>query len=269
MLAFPNCKINLGLNIIAKRPDGYHDIETVFYPLPLQDVLEIISSDELEFSSSGGSIPGDPEENLCVKAWHLLKQDFPRLPPVKIHLYKNIPIGAGLGGGSSDAAQTLILLNEKFSLGINREQFARYALQLGSDCAFFIYNQPCFAKGRGEVLDPIELDTSSWSLVIVYPPLHVSTSWAYANARPAPLRTSLKEIISLPIAQWKDRLANDFEEAVFHEFPAIRQVKEKLYSHGALYAALSGSGSAVFGIFPKNKIAGIAFETGYQVFYLN
>lgn len=269
MLAFPNCKINLGLNIIAKRPDGYHDIETVFYPLPLQDVLEIISSDKLEFSSSGGSIPGDPEENLCVKAWHLLKQDFPRLPPVKIHLYKNIPIGAGLGGGSSDAAQTLILLNEKFSLGINREQFARYALQLGSDCAFFIYNQPCFATGRGEELETLRLNLGAYSFLLVAPPVHIDTRWAYSLIKPRLPALSLKEILRLPVEQWKGRMKNDFEEGVFENYPMIKAVKEQLYVKGALYAAMSGSGSAVFGIFPKNKIAGIVFETGYQVFSIN
>lgn len=269
MITFPNCKINLGLNIIAKRPDGYHDIETIFYPLLVKDALEVVVAEKLRFTATGIPVPGRSEENLCVKAWQLLKNDFPLLPPASIHLHKVIPTGAGLGGGSSDAAQTLILLNEKFSLGISPEQLARYALQLGSDCAFFIYNRPCLASGRGEILQPIELDISPWSLVIVCPPLHVSTASAYANARPAPLRTSLKEIISLPITQWKDRLANDFEEPVFHEFPAIRQVKEKLYSSGALYSSLSGSGSAVFGIFPKNKIAGINFDTDYRVFHLN
>ncbi len=269
MIAFPNCKINLGLNIVSRREDGYHDIETVFYPLPLQDVLEIISSDKLEFSSSGRSIPGDPEENLCIKAWHSLKQDFPRLPPVKIHLHKNIPIGAGLGGGSADAAQTLVLLNEKFGLGILAEQLALYALQLGSDCAFFIYNRPCIATGRGERLEPLPLDLGAYSFLLVAPPVHIDTRWAYSLIEPGLPALPLKDILRLPMEQWKGRMKNDFEEGVLESYPLIKTVKEQLYAKGALYAAMSGSGSAVFGIFPKNKIAGIAFETGYQVSIIN
>lgn len=269
MITFPNCKINLGLNIIAKRPDGYHDIETVFYPLPLQDALEIIGSDKLEFSSSGRPIPGDPKGNLCVKAWHLLKQDFPRLPPVKIHLYKNIPIGAGLGGGSADAAMTIRLIDEKFQLQLTAEQQAHYAGQSGSDCAFFIYNRPCFATGRGEELEPLRLDLSAYSFLLVAPPVHIDTRWAYSLIEPRLPGLPLKEILRLPVEQWKGRMENDFEEGVFESYPLIKAVKEQLYVKGAIYAAMSGSGSAVFGIFPKNKIAGITFETGYQVFSIN
>lgn len=269
MLSFPYIKINLGLHILARRPDGYHDIETVFYPLPVMDALEAITSEKLSLITHGLPVPGDPEDNLCMKAWNLLKKDFPELPPVRIHLLKNIPVGAGLGGGSSDAAFMIRLLDEKFQLGLGPERQLNYAQTLGSDCPFFIRGRPCLARGRGEILEPVALDLGSYSFVVVCPPIPVSTAWAYTQVTPSPSRPSLNDLIRLPVVQWKERLVNDFEVPVFRKFPAIGRIKAQLYSSGALYASLSGSGSALFGIFPKNKTAGIAFDTGCRIFYLN
>ena len=185
MIVFPNCKINLGLNVLGKRPDGYHNIETVFYPLPFYDVLEVIQSSNnqqpVELFLSGNKIEGKTENNLCVKAYHLLKKDFPQLPPVKIYLHKVIPAGAGLGGGSADGAFTLILLNDKFHLQLSQQQLLNYALQLGSDCPFFIINKPCFAQQRGEILEPIQLNLSAYKLIIINPGIHVNTGWAFTQ----------------------------------------------------------------------------------------
>lgn len=257
MILFPNCKINLGLHIIGKRADGYHNLQTVFYPLNLCDALEVIphqtpnSPSACSFTSSGLTIAGDPENNLCVKAFHLLKQDFPQLPSLQLHVHKVIPMGAGLGGGSADGAFTLRLLNDQFALGLTTEQLLLYALQLGSDCPFFIYNKPCFATSRGEVLEPFEVDLSDHRIVVVHPGIHVSTAWAFAQLHPAPPEASLKEILLQPIATWKDQLINDFELAVLDQYPVIQEIKQELYKQGAMYASLSGSGSAVYGIFPK------------------
>jgi 4-diphosphocytidyl-2-C-methyl-D-erythritol kinase len=189
VIAFPNCKINLGLHILQKRADGFHDLETVFYPIPLRDGLEIIqnasaSPNQIEFTLSGLAIDAKPEDNICVKAYHLLKKDFPQLPPVKMHLHKTIPSGAGLGGGSADGAFTLLLLNKKINLDLNEEQLTQYALQLGSDCPFFIINKPSYATGRGENLQAIELDLSSYQIVVVNPGIHINTGWAFSQITP-------------------------------------------------------------------------------------
>jgi 4-diphosphocytidyl-2-C-methyl-D-erythritol kinase len=255
VVVFPNCKINLGLHIIRKRADGYHDLETVFYPVPLTDALEIITETSaqtgISFSSSGLHIDTAEESNLCMKAYRLLKKDFPRLPPVKMHLHKAIPMGAGLGGGSADAAFTLMLLNNKFNLSLSTNQLINYSLQLGSDCPFFIINKACFATGRGEVLEEISLDLSAYKIAIVNPGIHINTGWAFSQIRPAQPNISIREIMQEPVGMWKDRLVNDFEKPVLAHYPQLQLLKEQLYKLGALYAAMSGSGSTFYGVFDK------------------
>lgn len=271
MIVFPNCKINLGLNILGKRNDGYHDLETIFYPVPLTDALEIIENKQpgknpvLPFTSSGLPIAGKPASNLCVKAYRLLKKDFPGLPAVLIHLHKIIPSGAGLGGGSADGAFALKMLNEMFELGLSTEQLIKYALQLGSDCPFFIINKPCFATGRGEVLEEISLDLSAYKMVIVNPGIHIDTGRAFLHLTPALPKRSVKEIIAGPIESWKDDLKNDFEKPVFPQHREIADIKDSLYLKGAIYASMSGSGSTVFGFFPKEKELQLSFPASYFV----
>ena len=268
MIVFPNCKINLGLHILQKRADGFHDLETVFYPVPLQDGLEIIQNPssfatEIEFTSSGLEIDVQPETNICYRAFLSLKKDFPHLPSIKIHLHKTIPAGAGLGGGSADGAFTLLLLNKKFNLGLSPEQLVDYALRLGSDCPFFILNQPCFATGRGEFLERLEIDLSMYRFVLINPNIHIATGWAFSQINPTRERVSLKEVIARPITEWKESLKNDFEQAVFIQYPQIRKVKEHLYEAGAVYASLSGSGSTVYALFPKNIHPQFEFPASY------
>jgi|SRR6185437_1010148 len=250
MIIFPNAKINIGLNVISRRPDGYHNLETIFYPVKINDALEIIETDELSFQSSGLEIPGRVEDNLCIKGYHLLKKDFD-IPPVKIHLHKHIPIGAGLGGGSADAAFFIRLVNQYFSLGLTDVQMTGYARQLGADCAFFIQNKPLFAFDKGDEFESIKLDLSNYKIVVVMPPVHVSTAEAYGGVKPAPVQHSLMELIYKPVGEWKHYIKNDFEASVFKNHPAIRGVKAALYEAGAIYASLSGSGASVFGIFDK------------------
>jgi 4-diphosphocytidyl-2-C-methyl-D-erythritol kinase len=272
VIVFPNCKINLGLHIVRKRTDGYHDLETIFYPLPLYDVLETIRQKDgdtgasgIMFSNSGFSINGQHKDNLCVKAYQLLKDDFPQLPPVKIHLHKTIPIGAGLGGGSADAAFTLRLMNEKFGMNLSTDQLINYSLQLGSDCPFFIINKPCFAAGRGEELDPITISLSAYKFVIVNPGIHVNTTAAFSGVTPGPPVKSVREIVQKPIETWKDELINDFEKSVFEQYPEIESIKTRLYNDGALYASMSGSGSTVYGIFKKEYVRQFSFPSNYLV----
>lgn len=248
MIIFPDAKINIGLNITERRPDGYHNLDTVFYPVKINDVLEIIESDTLSFESSGLSIPGRTEDNLCIKAWHLLKKDH-NIPSVKIYLHKHIPIGAGLGGGSSDAAYFIRLMNKSFDLNLSVEQMQDYARTLGADCAFFIESKPVFAYGKGDQFKPVDLDLSGYKIVLVMPPAHVSTAGAYRGVRPAPVKTSLQELITLPIAEWRKYIKNDFEESIFKNHAVVRGAKAALYEAGAEYASMSGSGASVFGIF--------------------
>jgi 4-diphosphocytidyl-2-C-methyl-D-erythritol kinase len=264
MVVFPNCKVNLGLKILRKREDGFHDLETVFYPLRVCDVLEAVRSAEFGLHSTGRSIPGDPSQNLCIKAYYLLKKDFPDLPLIRIHLYKNLPIGGGLGGGSSDGAHMLQLLNIEFQLGLTPAQLQSYAAQLGSDCPFFLLNQPCLGTGRGQQLEPLVLDLSVYSFLIVHPGFHISTEDAFAKCTPDTGGRSLKEIISLPIARWAGELVNDFEKPVFQEYPSLRAIKEQLYRRGAIYAAMSGSGSSLFGIFGKDKADATGWGSGCE-----
>jgi 4-diphosphocytidyl-2-C-methyl-D-erythritol kinase len=248
MILFPNAKINIGLNITERRPDGYHNLETIFYPINLKDALEVVKSDKLSFTSSGIDIPGRVEDNLCVMGYHMLKKDFD-LPPVKIHLHKNIPIGAGLGGGSADASFFIRLMNEEFKLGLSVQQMTGYARQLGADCAFFIENKPVYAFEKGDEFENIRLDLSAYKIVLVMPPVHVSTGEAYGGVKPAPVKDSLFDLINEPITEWRKNIKNDFETSIFKNHVEIRGVKAALYQAGAIYASMSGSGASVFGIF--------------------
>jgi 4-diphosphocytidyl-2-C-methyl-D-erythritol kinase len=253
MVTFPNAKINLGLNVVERRLDGYHNIETLFYPVALSDILEVIPADEFFFGNSELRIDTEPENNLVVKAYNLLKPKYD-LPPVKIHLHKVIPFGAGLGGGSSDAAFMLKMLNQIFEIGLSASQLREFASELGADCPFFIENQPAFATGTGNQLITIDIDLNSYQFVLVKPPFGVNTSHAYKSIIPHRQRISIKDIATGPIETWKDNLKNDFEKPVFEMFPEIETIKQKLYDLGAIYASMSGSGSAVYAFFSDNSI---------------
>lgn len=252
MLTFPNAKINLGLNITEKRPDGYHNLETIFYPIPVEDALEINipvdGTGKYGLHQSGLKIEGDPDHNLVVKAYKLLDDEFD-LPPVDIHLFKHIPSGAGLGGGSADAAFMLKLLNEKFDLGLSADKLEEYAVRLGADCAFFIRNAPTFAEGIGNIFSPVPVSLKGYELWLVKPDIFVSTKDAFAQIRPRRPERSLKEIVRMPVEEWKEYMVNDFEESVFPQFPEIGEIKEEMYRQGAVYASMSGSGSSVYGLF--------------------
>lgn len=264
MITFPNAKINLGLHIIEKRPDGYHNLETVFYPINLQDALEVkvLENNEQPYRlhTSGTSIEGEAEDNLVVKAYRILKEDY-ALPPVDIHLFKHIPTGAGLGGGSSDCAFMLKLLNEKFNLNLSTQKLEEYAARLGADCAFFIRNTPVFASGIGNVFEPVDLSLKGYHIVLVKPDIHISSKEAYTGITPKHPDVSLKEIITQPVETWKESLKNDFEDNIFVRYPEIAAIKDKLYDLGAVYSAMSGSGSSVYGIF-KSPIENVDEKFG-------
>jgi 4-diphosphocytidyl-2-C-methyl-D-erythritol kinase len=254
MISFPCAKINLGLNVVSKRSDGYHNIETVLFPVHgLADILEIVESDRFSFTQTGMYVDSTTEDNLCVKAYRILEKDY-GLPPVSIYLHKVIPSGAGLGGGSSDASFTLVALNRIFGLNIARERLMAYAATLGSDCAFFIDNVSAIASGRGELLQPIEISISGLYLMIVKPDIHISTREAYAGVVPNTHDLSASDIVKSPVEQWKNHLYNDFEKSIFPLYPAIAAIKEKMYEHGALYASMSGSGASVFGLFKDKPV---------------
>lgn len=266
MIVFPNCKINLGLRILRKRDDGYHNIETVFYPIALKDVLEIIPAEkDTTISITGTALPGNENDNSCIKAYWLLKKYFPTLPPISIHLHKAIPAGAGLGGGSADGAFALQLINQYFKLGLSENQLLEYALQLGSDSPFFIINKPCIATSRGEELNRLEFHLANYKILIVNPGIHINTAWAFSQIKPSIPEISIEEIITQPIISWKDELINDFEEPVFNYHPEIKTIKEVLYQHGAFYASISGSGSTVYGIFKEETIFSSPFPHHYFV----
>lgn len=258
MITFPCCKINLGLNIVAKRPDGYHDLETVFYPVPLCDVLEIKKMDEefpsptpIDLKVTGHAVECDERNNLVVKAYHLLAKDY-ELPRIHVHLVKRIPMQAGLGGGSADAAYMIRLLDERFRLNMGNAEMERYAAQLGADCAFFIRSEIAYATGIGDVLEPADNEHHSlegYYLALVKPDVAVSTAEAYAGVTPKKPTKSCRDIVRQPIDTWRDELTNDFEKSIFAKHPILADVKEKLYANGALYAQMSGSGSTIFGIF--------------------
>ena len=269
MVVFPNAKINLGLRILEKRNDGYHELETVFYPLPLYDALEIIRRPDdgngLQFRSSGLTIAGDINDNLCVKAYELLKRDFPALPAVIMHLQKAIPSGAGLGGGSADASFVLRLLNQACDLGLSTTQLLDYSLRLGSDCPFFLINKPAYATGRGELLETVPVDLSSYGFVVINPGIHVPTGPAFSWLSPARPSESLKQLIHLPVDEWRGRVINDFEKPVAERYPVIQEIIEQLYAAGAVYASMSGSGSTVYGLFAADKKPPLVFPPEYLV----
>lgn len=253
MLTFPNAKINLGLNITEKRPDGYHNLETVFYPIPIEDALEITElqgapGEKFRLHQAGLEIAGEADNNLVVRAYKLLDEQF-HLPPTDIHLFKHIPSGAGLGGGSADAAFMLKLLNEQFGLALTDDALEEYAARLGADCAFFIKNRPVYAEGIGNLFSPITLSLKGYRLWLVKPDIFVSTRDAFARIKPRRPQASLREIVKLPVEGWKACMVNDFEESVFPQFPAIGEIKEEMYRQGAVYASMSGSGSSVYGLF--------------------
>lgn len=256
MLLFPNAKINLGLSIVERRPDNFHNINSIFYPIPLKDAVEAIidpnlPSGKIQFTSSGLEIPGDYESNLCVKAYQMLHEAY-HLPGVKAHLHKVIPMGAGLGGGSSDAAFFIQILDEICKLSLSIETKLAYAAKLGSDCSFFIQNKPAFCYGRGELFEPVSLNLAAFRLVLVYPPIHIGTKEAYAGVKPKKAKFDLKSLEKLPLDEWKEMVKNDFEESIFPQYPLLEELKFELYKLGASYASMSGSGSTVFGLFKKS-----------------
>lgn len=258
MLYFPNAKINLGLHVIKKRSDGFHNIETVFYPIPLCDGLEITDlpkSISYQFSSSGIPIYIEDKNNIVCKAFELVNASY-KIPPTAIHLHKNIPFGAGLGGGSSDAAFMIKMLNEKYMLNLSTAKMEELSGKLGSDCPFFIKNHPVFAEGKGEVFTNLPLNLAGFYILLIKPNIHISTQEAYANIRPKKPEISLKELIQTPLNDWKNLICNDFETSIFPNHPELKKIKNELYDNGAIYAAMSGSGSTLFGIFseePKRK----------------
>lgn len=251
MISFPNAKINLGLRIISKRDDGFHNIETVFYPVPVYDILEIVpAGNETKINITGIDIPGDKKENLVYKAWKLLKQNY-NIPNVKINLHKNIPAGSGMGAGSSDASHCLLNLNKQFELNISTDDLQKMSLQLGSDCPFFIFNKPAVATGRGEVLTPLDKVIENKYLLIVFPGINISTKDAFKNILPAKRNKNLYELLNNNISTWHKNIGNDFEKYVFTIFPEIKNIKEKLIKSGAEFSLMTGSGSSVYAIFNR------------------
>lgn len=255
MLTRPIAKINLGLNVVEKRPDGYHNLETVFYPVQIEDALEVYPMDpefpseyDCDLKVTNITIDGDEQRNLVVRAYNLLKADFPTLPRIHAHLYKGIPTQAGMGGGSSDCGFMITLLNDMFKLGLTQQQMIDYAARLGADCAFFIFNRPCYAEGIGEKLQPIDLDLKGWYLSLVRPDIPVSTREAFALIKPHHPEVNCREVVKQPVESWRDALVNDFESSVFAVHPELGAVKDRLYDLGATYAAMSGSGSTLFAL---------------------
>ncbi len=266
MIFFPGCKINIGLNVINKRADGYHNLESIFFPLLLSDVLEIIESDHFSIQTTGLPIEGDHSDNLIVKAYYLL-QDIYQLPPVKIHLHKHVPMGAGLGGGSADGTATLLGLNNMFDLKIPTQELERLADQLGSDCSFFVKNKPSFVQGKGEIHSEITLDLSSYYLQLIHPDIHISTKEAFSGIGFSSATNSLVNKIQAPIESWKENISNDFENTIFPNHPEIAEIKAKLYQNGAIYASMTGTGSSVYGIFnhkPNSLIKTILPSTYFE-----
>jgi 4-diphosphocytidyl-2-C-methyl-D-erythritol kinase len=260
MITFPIAKINLGLNIVERRPDGYHNLETVFYPVPIHDALEVEimdrqfpSATDCDIKVTNIPVEGDEQRNLVVRAYNLLKKDHPELPRLHAHLYKNIPTQAGMGGGSSDCSAMILLLNEMFALQLSEQKMIDYAAQLGADCPFFIMNRPAYAEGIGEKLIPVNLDLSGWHIAVVRPDIPVPTKEAFSRVIPQRPKENCREIVSRPVETWRESLFNDFENSVFALHPELAQVKDELYVMGATYAAMSGSGSALFGLF-KNAV---------------
>lgn len=264
MISFPNAKINLGLYVERKRPDGYHDISTVFYPIQLQDILEIVKSKETTLSITGNQVDCEFEKNLVIKAYRLLEKEF-NLSPIDIHLHKHIPDGAGLGGGSADASFMLLLLNDLFELGLTKEELAQRASKIGADCPFFIYNTPKAASGIGDIFTESDVNLHGYKMVVVKPEVYISSAAAYAGITPNDKREyQIVDILKMPIAKWKGLLVNDFETSVFAQHPELADVKESFYQAGAIYASMSGSGSAIYGIF-DNDIMADKFASNCQI----
>ena len=258
MITFPIAKINLGLNVVERRPDGYHNLQTVFYPVPLKDALEVQVMDkafpseyDCDLKVTNITIDGDEQKNLVVRAYQLLKKDFSDLPRIHTHLWKGIPTQAGMGGGSSDCAYMLLLLNQQFHLGLTDKQLIQYAAQLGADCAFFILSHPCYAEGIGEKLQPIDLSLTGYHMAVVRPDIPVPTKEAFSRIHPHYPAINCREAVMQPVETWRETLINDFEESVFTLHPEIGEIKQRLYDMGAAYAAMSGSGSALYGLFKE------------------
>lgn len=271
MVLFPHAKINLGLHVLGKRPDGFHDIASVLFPIPLHDALEAVvdpdlADGEVRFTRTGLPIAGRPEDDLCMKAVEAVRKDH-RLPGLQLHLHKAIPMGAGLGGGSSDGTHTLLLLDKLLKLGLRQEQLHAMASGLGSDCPFFLNQGPQLAQGRGELLQPVAVDLGNHWLVLVNPGIHVPTAEVYRNMRLHKDHEDLQHVIGLPVKEWQGRLVNDMEDYVFAKHPAIGAIKEKLLAQGAVYAAMSGSGSSVFGVFAQEP-GNIPWATDHRAWVL-
>jgi 4-diphosphocytidyl-2-C-methyl-D-erythritol kinase len=265
MVGFPNAKINLGLYITSKRSDGYHDLVSCFYPVAWKEAVELIPAYNFSFSTSGLNVPGDSVSNLVVKAYELIQQKY-KIPNCAIHLHKAIPMGAGLGGGSADAAVTILLLNQLYELSLSKAELIDLSTQLGSDCAFFIHNTPCIASSKGEVLHPFSLSLKGYTILIIHPGIHISTQQAYAGVTPRPMDFDIQELLKESPASWKDKLHNQFEDHLFKLFPEVAHIKQKLYALGADYASMSGSGSAVYGIFKEEiELEKIDWPEGYGV----
>lgn len=265
MVSFPNAKINIGLRILGKRPDGYHELQSLFYPIVLKDVLEVIphQSEEILFSQSGLTVKGNPSDNLCIKAYHLIRSAYPHISGIAVHLLKHIPMGAGLGGGSADGSFMIEILNQLFGLKMTLEEKLSFASKLGSDCPFFIHNRPCLVSGRGEIITPFEQSLTDYSIFLIHPGIHINTAWAFRSLSTFSEPTDLTSILTQPVISWREWLFNDFEKAVFEAYPEIGSIKKQLYECGAHYASLSGSGSTVYGIFPKNMLPSIEFPANY------
>jgi 4-diphosphocytidyl-2-C-methyl-D-erythritol kinase len=269
MLTFPTAKLNLGLYVTQRRPDGFHTLESVMVPLPWTDVLEILPAPVSQANSitlTGRPIPGEPATNLCLRAYELLQADFPELPPAQLYLHKIVPIGAGLGGGSADAAFALKAANELFELKLSVEKLESYARRLGSDCPFFIQNKPVLAVQRGDVFEEISLSLTGTGCVVVYPNLHIGTAEAYASITPRQPAHPLREALIQPMETWRATVSNDFETALTPKYPVLGEIKRLLYAAGATYASLSGSGSAVYGLWPAGaEVPALAWPAGFTV----
>ncbi len=266
MISFPIAKINLGLSILSKRPDGFHNLETIFYPLPIWDVLEIVPSGNAIFTSTGLPVPGENRMNLVMRAYEKIKKNYQQTGSIEVNLHKAIPMGAGLGGGSSDAAQTLMMINRIFRLQIPAKKLMEYALELGSDCPFFMQSHPCFASGKGEILEPVPLNLSEYSFLLVHPDIHIDTAWAFSRIQPAPPEYDLKVSILQPVHSWNRTIVNAFEFPVFAEYPELKKIKDQLYAAGAHYATMTGSGSTIFGIFDKSALPSLSIKNARQTF---
>lgn len=267
MIGFPNAKINIGLNVVEKRLDGFHNLETIFYPVNIFDSLEILDAKELSFHAYGLQIPSSSSDNLCMKAFKLMKEKF-GIPNLEIHLLKNIPFGAGLGGGSSDAAWMLKMINEKFELNLLNPDLENFAAELGSDCPFFIENSAQYASGRGEILEPIGLVLQNYSFALIKPNFGISTKEAFSELLPKPSNQDLRELVKLPLESWRGVIKNDFEESLFPKFPALEKIKNDLYQRGAIYASMSGSGSIMFGIFKPEFKGSIAEYPDAKIYWV-